>query len=341
MVEIEAHAKAYHKTSNDTRQRIVAAFEAGTDPATIAACFSVNSWTVRRILDKYRRTGRANKEQHGGYKPRLLEEEHCEFLRELMAEDATITLELMQEKLCAVSGLDVSVSTIHRAIVGFQYSFKTLKVQVRAAVTDAAKESRREYSRWLMETVIHNRNTVYVDEVGFTVVSRVNRGRAKVGESARLVKPLIRSKNFSVMAAIARTGIVHYEVLDGHGNSERFRQFLHGLQEQCLQMNLRDPIIIMDNVSFHRSAIVLEDMAVLGLNYKFLPPYSPFFNPIENFFSQWKGFVRSQKPRDETELFSAMHKVREVVTASYCNNFVARSNKNCQGCIDGRDEFDN
>ena len=173
MVEIVAHAKTYHKTSNDTRQRVIAAFEAGNDEATIAGCFSVNSWTVRRILDKYRRTGRSDKEQHGGYRTKLLTEAHCEFLRELMAEDATITLERMQEQLWAVTGLSPCLSTVHRSIVGFDFSFKVLKVQVQAAVTEEALAGRRAYSRWLMDTVIGNQNTVYVDEVGFSVVSRV------------------------------------------------------------------------------------------------------------------------------------------------------------------------
>ena len=173
-----------------------------------------------------------------------------------MAEDATITLERMQEQLWAVTGLSPCLSTVHRSIVGFDFSFKVLKVQVQAAVTEEALAARRAYSRWLMDTVIGNQNTVYVDEVGF-------------------------------------------------------------------------------------SGIVLEDMAVLGLSYKFLPPYSPFFNPIENFFSQWKTFVRAQKPRDEAELFTAMGKVRDKVTAAQCNNYVTKTNKNCQECIDGRDEFDN
>ena len=282
---MEANSKAYHTTSNDTRQRIIAASLAGTDAPTIATCFSVNPWTVRRILDKYRATGRADKEKQGGYKPSLLHEEHCAFLRELMAEDATVTLERMQEQFWAVSGLNVSVATIHRAIVGFAYSFKVMKVQVRAAVTEAALAARRDYSRWLMETVIHNKNTVYVHEVGFTVVSRVNRGRAKVGEAARIVKPLIRSRNISVMAAIARSGVVHYEILDGHGNSERFRQFLHGLQEHCQELGIGDAVVIMDNFPI-----------LLSKTWPFWAWSANIYLPTHLFLTQSRIFLVNGKP---------------------------------------------
>ena len=99
-------------------------------------------------MDKYYATGEANKGKQGGHKPKLITEDHCVFLRELMEEDCTITLEFMQEQLEAVDGLHVSLATIHNRIVGFHYSFKIVKKQCFAAVTDAMKELRREYSRW-------------------------------------------------------------------------------------------------------------------------------------------------------------------------------------------------
>lgn len=133
MAEIESHSRTYHRTSNDIRQRIVAAYEAGNDDATIASCFQVNSWTVRRIIDKYTRTGKTNKEQHGGYKQRLLTDAHCEYLKELMEEDASVTLERMQEQLWAVSGLSISKTAIHRTIIRFDPRRRTKKARVRAA----------------------------------------------------------------------------------------------------------------------------------------------------------------------------------------------------------------
>ena len=159
-------------------------------------------------------------------------------------------------------------------------------------------------------------------------------------QAARLLLPSIRSRNISVMAAISRHGVVHYEILDGNGNGERFKQFLHGLQSELLKLH-PDPILIMDNVNFHRMGTVVEEMAILGLGYHYLPPYSPFFNPIENVFSQWKQFVRQQKPTNEDELRNAMNNVRNVITVEHCNNYVARTSRNCQDCLAGQDVFDN
>jgi hypothetical protein len=46
-------------------------------------------------------------------------EEHCEFVRELIAEDCTISLEDLQERFQAATELEVSTSTIQNAIIGF------------------------------------------------------------------------------------------------------------------------------------------------------------------------------------------------------------------------------
>ena len=292
-------------------------------------------------MSKYHAIGETDKGKHGGHKPKLITEEHCVFLRELMEEDCTVTLEYMQEQFEVVDGLRVGLTTIHNRIIGFHFSFKVIKKQCMAAVTEAVKEQRRQYSQWLMNAVMEGRNLVYLDEVGFTVSSRVNRGRAEVGESARLEVPTIRSRNVSCISAIHRTGVVHYEILEAHANGERFRQYLHGLQAELLMRQIADPIIVMDTVAFHHMDIVLEEMIILGLDHHFLPPYSPFFNPIENMFSQWKHYVRVQKPRNFEELTFAMNNVRNIISGDDCNNYITRTNRNCQACIDGQDLFDN
>ena len=98
----------------------------------------------------------------------------------------------------------------------------------------------------------------------------------------------------------------------------------------------------MDNVGFHRTPIVVEEHPILDLQQAFLPVYSPFFNPIENMFSQWKNYVRRQRPENELELRAAINNVKNVVTVEDCQGFVAKASQNCYSCAhDGLDIFDN
>lgn len=49
----------------------------------------------------------------------------------------------------------------------------------------------------------------------------------------------------------------------------------------------------MDNVSFHKSKIVNDVMIKNKCTPIFIPPYTPENNPIEELFSTYKSFVRS------------------------------------------------
>ena len=50
--------------------------------------------------------------------------------------------------------------------------------------------------------------------------------------------------------------------------------------------------VVLDNVRFRHSAIVIEMLELRGFEHKFLPPYSSFFNGIEYMFSEWKLYVK-------------------------------------------------
>ena len=49
----------------------------------------------------------------------------------------------------------------------------------------------------------------------------------------------------------------------------------------------------MDNASFHRKARLIPAAQKYGFRLIFLPPYSPEFNPIENFWAWLKRYLRS------------------------------------------------
>lgn len=51
-------------------------------------------------------------------------------------------------------------------------------------------------------------------------------------------------------------------------------------------------ILIMDNCSIHRSARVQAMCQARGVTIHYLPPYCPFFNPIEESFHVLKSYIR-------------------------------------------------
>lgn len=56
-------------------------------------------------------------------------------------------------------------------------------------------------------------------------------------------------------------------------------------------MTLRS-VLVMDNASFHHSNRIKQMCWDAGVKLMYLPPYSPDLNPIEEFFSELKAFIR-------------------------------------------------
>jgi len=46
----------------------------------------------------------------------------------------------------------------------------------------------------------------------------------------------------------------------------------------------------MDNASFHHNPTIKTMCSDAGVKLLYLPPYSPDFNPIEEFFAELKAF---------------------------------------------------
>ncbi|KAI5154465.1 hypothetical protein ENBRE01_3387, partial [Enteropsectra breve] len=53
----------------------------------------------------------------------------------------------------------------------------------------------------------------------------------------------------------------------------------------------------------------------------YLPPYSPFLNPIENMFAKWKQTVRRMRIQDEDDLIVAIQDGSRLISPADCNGF--------------------
>ena len=75
----------------------------------------------------------------------------------------------------------------------------------------------------------------------------------------------------------------------------------------CLAPSLKaGDVVVMDNLSSHKSAEVTRLIEAAGASARFLPPYSPDLNPIEALFSKLKQALRSAKARTFATLIEAI-----------------------------------
>lgn len=119
-------------------------------------------------------------------------------------------------------------------------------------------------------------------------------GRCPKGERLRMAFPHGHRKTTTLLAGLRMTGMVAPMVLDGPINGDWFEAYA----TKVLVPELRPgDIVIMDNLSSHKRVAVKEKIEAIGATLRFLPPYSPDFNPIEKAFSRLKAMLRKAGER--------------------------------------------
>lgn len=104
-------------------------------------------------------------------------------------------------------------------------------------------------------------------------------------------------------------------------NGDAFRAYV----EQVLAPPLvpRD-VVVMDNLPAHRSAAIRVAIEAKGASLRYLPPYSPDINPIENAFSNLKTFLRKTAARTIDDLWTAIGDAIPLLSPQKCaNHFTA------------------
>ena len=75
-------------------------------------------------------------------------------------------------------------------------------------------------------------------------------------------------------------------------------------------------IVIMDNMSSHKVSGVKDLIEAVGAQVKYLPPYSPDLNPIENMWSKVKNELRKASEAAPEQLMEATGRALDKVTQS-------------------------
>jgi transposase len=74
-------------------------------------------------------------------------------------------------------------------------------------------------------------------------------------------------------------------------------------------------LVVMDNLSPHKSERVIALIEQAGAKVLFLPAYSPDLNPIEKMWSKLKQSLRSAEAPTQQELIHAVASALENITA--------------------------
>jgi len=304
--------------------------------------------------------GFAPKAKNRGTKQKLFSQ-HALFLIHYLDNHKSATLGLAKETLLQQFPdlKDISIPSLWKHVT-VDYTFSLKRASLYNEERDAEQTLRLRHevvSKWKEIGVDFRNNCVFVDEADFN--THMIRGRAwsKVGEPANVTVHKQRGANISIVRCIAYFGTANFSKVEPLTKTdvEKLEQeyanpatkkrkakdpekkkplkkgttayhivkFLEAIMDTIDKHGKKGFFIVMDNCRIHHSAFVVDAINKRGYKPLFMPPYSPFLNPIEECWSKIKSTIK-RSPLDKADnLTSPLPGACRSVTAQGCH----------QGCI--------
>lgn len=143
----------------------------------------------------------------------------------------------------------------------------------------------------------------FLDEFGAHLGMTRTYGRATPGKRVVEATPDYSGPHYTVVATISLAGVVAPWVFEGAMNGNTFATYAQHELAPSLQA---DDIVVIDNLSAHKSAEAQACLEARGVQVVYLPPYSSDLNPIELCWSKVKQALRSAKARTFDALLEAL-----------------------------------
>ena len=163
---------------------------------------------------------------------------------------------------------------------------------------------------------------MFLDECGVTTDLL-----RRYGRSPRVVRlhdhtPCGHWQTHIVIAALRLEGLGAPAVFDGPIDNPTFPTFLAYIEQVRVPTLRPGDVVVLDNLAVHKQPEVRAALAAVGAHLRFLPPYSPDFNPIELAFAKLKAFLRAARPRTFDQVCALIAAALPLFTPTECRNFV-------------------
>ena len=126
----------------------------------------------------------------------------------------------------------------------------------------------------------------------------------------------------TLVAALRSTALTAPAVFNGPIDNATFRAYVEQVLVPTLQPG---DVVVLDNLVAHKQPEVRDAIEQAGAFLRFLPPYSPDFNPIELAFAKLKAFLRAARPRTFEQVCELIATALGLFVPDECANYVRHS----------------
>jgi transposase len=161
---------------------------------------------------------------------------------------------------------------------------------------------------------------IFLDESGSkTNLTRLC-GRAPKGERVHASAPCGHWHTTTMISSIRLDGSTACLVIAGATDTEVFQTYIREVLRPTLRMG---DVVVMDNLSPHKTDQTLALITHAGAKVLCLPAYSPDLNPIEKMWGKVKSCLRTAEARTQETLIEAIGTALRPVTRQDAVNWFA------------------
>lgn len=286
--------------------------------------FDCKRSSLQEWIDLYQKTGspvRKTRKNRIAYK---VHQEHIDFLRAELKKKPDIFMSDLKE-LLEKKYPDVSLTRVHigRLLRDNNKTRKRLrKIHQPATYRGKPREHQKEVSTFIQEARKYSMDKIIcLDETALYPALHPSYARCDSGKRCYVKTTDSKVfKHFSLLVAITNKETIAYELYEqGAVNSERLAEFI----TKNIKGKFQDHLIVMDNAMFHKSPEVKQAVAESNNTIQYTVPYYPRSNPIEQYFSQMKHYIKKESPISFDDIKKIVQKsIAKVKRENYNNYFL-------------------
>jgi transposase len=316
----------------DVKASIIKCFnEDGLKSREIASLLSLSDNTVKTVIRKYRENDHnIICRKRGGPSSLKLTTNILNKIETIVETNNSVSIKDIRRKIIEEDQVSLCTGTVSNALKKLIISTKNLNKVFDKVNNVVYLEKRREYADDFNNNAPADlEKCIYIDEGGFNLHLRRNRGRSKVGKRASVTIPTVKGRMITLILAMNIKGVLNYRIItDSTCNSVKFGEFLREtIEKVSLNVNLNGSWFILDNAQIHKTMQIRSLFDERDYTLKYLSPYSYMLNPAENVFSKIKTSVRAKlSENNENLVLSNIIKVAITeVTGTDCFNYVSHA----------------
>lgn len=142
------------------------------------------------------------------------------------------------------------------------------------------------------------------------------------GKRLRAVAPHGHWRTLTFVGALRHDRLTAPCVFDGPIDGVCFRAYV---EQQLVPVLEPGDIVVMDNLGSHKSAAVRQMIHAAGAELRFLPPYSPDLNPIEQAFAKIKHWMRHAQKRTLEDTWRHVGQLIQTIQPYECQNYLTNA----------------